>query len=37
MFTGKPVFTQVMDHLPMHTLWSGIERCDGSCRVGRFS
>ena len=37
MYTGKLVFAQVMDHLPMHTLRRCIERYDGSRRVRRFS
>jgi hypothetical protein len=37
MYTGKLVFAQVMDHLPMHTLRRCIERYDGNRRVRRFS
>ncbi len=37
MHTGKPVFAQVMDHLPMHTLRRCIERYNGHRRVRRFS
>ena len=37
MYTGKLVFAQVMDHLPMHTLRRCIERYNGHQRVRRFS
>ncbi len=37
MYTGKPVFAQVMDHLPMHTLRRCIGRYSGHRRVRRFS
>ena len=37
MYSGKLVFAQVMDHLPMHTLRRCIERYNGHRRVRRFS
>ena len=37
MYTGKPVFAQVMDHLPMHTLRRHIDRCNGHRFVKSFS
>ena len=37
MHSGKLVFAQVMDHLPMHTLRRCIERYNGHRRVRRFS
>ncbi len=37
MHTGKPVFAQVVNHLPMHTLRRCIERRNAHRRVRRFS
>ncbi len=37
MYTGEPVFAQVMDHPPTHTLRRCIERYNGHRRVRRFS
>ena len=37
MHTGKPVFAQVMDHLPMNALLRCIERCNRHQRVRSFS
>ena len=37
MYTGRPVFAQVMDQLPMHTLRRCIERYGGHRRVRSFS
>lgn len=37
MYSGKLVFAQVMDHLPLHTLHRCVERCHGDRRVRSFS
>ncbi len=37
MYTGKLVFAQAMDHLPMHTFRRCIQRYDGNRHVKRFS
>ena len=37
MFTGKLVFTQAMDHLPLHTFRRCVQRYDGNRYIKRFS
>ncbi|WJW74366.1 IS4 family transposase [Thiohalobacter sp. IOR34] len=37
MYTGKLVFAQAMDHLPLHTLRRCIQRYNGNRHVKRFS
>ncbi len=37
MYTGRLVFSQVMDHLPMHTLRRCIQRYQGDYRVRAFT
>jgi hypothetical protein len=37
MYTGKLVFTQAMDHLPLHTFRRCIQRYDGNRHIKRFS
>lgn len=37
MYTGKIIFSQIMDHLPMHTLRRGIQRYQGHYKVQSFS
>lgn len=37
MYTGKLLFAQVMDHLPMHTLRRCIQRYNGNRHIKRFS
>ena len=37
MFTGKLVFAQAMDHLPLHTFRRCIQRYDGNRYIKRFS
>ena len=37
MFSGKLVFAQVMDHLPLHALHRYVERYDGDHRARSFS
>jgi hypothetical protein len=37
MYTGKLLFAQVMDHLPMHTLRRCIRRYNGNRHIKRFS
>ena len=37
MYSGQPVFAQVMDPRPMHTLRRCIERCNGRRRFSRRS
>jgi len=37
MFTGKLVFTQAMDHLPMHTFRRCVQRYDGNQQIKRFA
>ena len=36
MYTGKLVFAQVMDHLPMHTFRRAVTRYDGNRYVKSF-
>ena len=37
MYAGKLVFSQVMDHLPLHTLRRCVSRYQGERYVKRFS
>ena len=37
MYTGKLVFSQVMDHLPMHTFRRCVQRYQGNHHVKRFT
>ncbi|MCU7928981.1 MAG: DUF4372 domain-containing protein [Candidatus Thiodiazotropha sp. (ex Dulcina madagascariensis)] len=37
MYTGKLIFAQAMDHLPLHILRRCIQRNDGNRHVKRFS
>jgi len=37
MFTGKLVFTQAMDHLPLHTFRRCVQRYNGNRYIKRFS
>jgi transposase len=37
MYTGKLLFAQVMDHLPMHTLRRCMQRYNGNRHIKRFS
>ncbi len=37
MYTGKLIFAQAMEHLPMHTLRRCIQRYNGNRHVKRFS
>ncbi len=37
MYTGKLVFSQTIDHLPLHTLRRCIQRYDGNRHIKRFS
>ena len=37
MYTGKLVFAQAMDHLPLHTFRRCIQRYDGNRHIKRFS
>jgi hypothetical protein len=37
MYTGKLVFAQAMDHLPLHTFWRCIQRYNGNRHIKRFS
>jgi IS4 transposase len=37
MYTGKLVFSQVMDHLPLHTFGRYVQRYQGNRHVKRFS
>lgn len=37
MYTGKIIFSQVMDHLPMHTFRRCVQRYDGHYKVKSFS
>lgn len=37
MYSGKLVFSQVMDHLPMHTFRRCVERYEGNRKVHRFT
>ena len=37
MYSGKLVFAQVMDHLPLHTLHRCVPRYGGNRRVRAFS
>jgi len=37
MYTGKIIFSQVMDHLPMHTLRRCVHRYQGNYRVRGFT
>ena len=37
MFSGKLIFSQVMDHLPMHTLRRCIRRYDGNQYIKNFT
>ncbi len=37
MFTGKLVFTQAMDHLPLHTFRRCVQRYDGNRYIKNFS
>ena len=36
MYTGQLVFSQVTDHLPMHTFWRCVQRYQGERYVKRF-
>ena len=37
MYTGKTVFAQVIDHLPMHTFRRGVARYGGNRKLKSFS
>ncbi len=37
MYTGKLIFSQVMDHLPMHTFRRCVQRYRGHHKVKHFS
>jgi len=37
MYSGKLVFAQVMDHLPMHTFRRCVDRYEGNRKVHRFT
>ncbi len=37
MYTGKIIFSQVMDHIPMHTFRRCVHRYNGHYKVKSFS
>ena len=36
MYTGRLVFSQVMDHLPIHVFRKCVRRCDGNRYIKSF-
>ncbi|MDP6558551.1 MAG: DUF4372 domain-containing protein [Candidatus Binatia bacterium] len=36
MYIGKFVFSQIVDHLPMHTFWRCVQRYRGNRKIIRF-